>query len=91
MGLADTARHVIGCRLTQEARVQNASNDMASDVCPALAVGNRSAAYLALGRKVGLTLVHMSAQPEHFLSPESPNAPHIMCLRRAEKWTSVSP
>jgi hypothetical protein len=53
MCLADTARHVIGCRLTQETRFQNACNDMASDVYPALAVGNRSAAYLALGRKVG--------------------------------------
>ena len=31
-GLLDIARHVIGCRLTQQARVQNASGDEAGNV-----------------------------------------------------------
>jgi hypothetical protein len=35
-GLADTARHVIGCRLTQETRVQRALDDMAGTICQAL-------------------------------------------------------
>ena len=35
-GPADIARHVIGCHSTQETRVQNASDDMAGNICQAL-------------------------------------------------------
>ena len=33
------ARHVIGCHLTQATKVQNALDDVASDICQALAAG----------------------------------------------------
>jgi hypothetical protein len=36
MGLADIARHVIRRHRTQEARVQNALNDVAGNICQAL-------------------------------------------------------
>ena len=38
-GLMDSAHHVIGCRLTQETRVQNALDDMASTVHQSLTCG----------------------------------------------------
>jgi hypothetical protein len=41
--LVDNARHVIGCLLNQKARVHNEldDNDVARDICPALARGLR--------------------------------------------------
>jgi hypothetical protein len=38
-GLADIARHVIGCHLTQETRIQNVLDDVASETCQALGNG----------------------------------------------------
>ena len=43
-GLLDSARHVIGCQLNQETRVQNAFDDMASTFPQSLGVGVRDAA-----------------------------------------------
>jgi len=37
MDLVDIARHVIGCLLIQETRVQCALDDVASNICQALA------------------------------------------------------
>ena len=39
----------------------------------------------------GLTLVQFPALPEPFLSLKPPNVSHKKCLRRAGKWTGVSP
>jgi hypothetical protein len=41
LGLADIARHVIGCHVTRETRVQGALDDMASNLCQALIPGGR--------------------------------------------------
>jgi len=36
MGLADITRHIVGCHLTAETRGQNAFDDVASNIYPAL-------------------------------------------------------
>jgi hypothetical protein len=41
---SNNARHVIGCSLAQETRVQRALDDMASNICPALKGGAGRAA-----------------------------------------------
>jgi len=40
MGLVDIVRNVVGCHLTQERRVPNALDDVAGNLCQALAQGN---------------------------------------------------
>jgi hypothetical protein len=39
MDLADNARHVVGCHVTHESRVQNVLDDEASNICQALIFG----------------------------------------------------
>ena len=41
MGLADVARHVIGCHSSQETRVRLHVDDVASNICQAVAGGVR--------------------------------------------------
>ena len=41
--LAGIARHVTGCRLTQETRVQNTLTDVAGNICLAVLLGSKEA------------------------------------------------
>jgi len=49
MSLADNARSVIGCYLTQEARVRDALVDVAVDICQARVMGTFAAHPLIMG------------------------------------------
>ena len=56
MGLADTARHVIGCHLTQETRFEMCVDDVADNTCQALLHGVHIAAPLGVDRMAGRVL-----------------------------------
>jgi len=77
MGLADTARYVIGCLFTQKPGTQTAVVDVVSKMCQAIADGaDGSAPHRPQGRGAplpprqgghqALTLVHFLAQLKRF-------------------------
>jgi hypothetical protein len=54
-GLMDSARHVIGCHLTQETGVQNAFDDVASTIHQSLEAGVDCGGSCALCKPLDLT------------------------------------
>jgi len=65
-----TSRRVMACHFTQETRVQNAFEDVASNVCQASPVSKSNIPSFSptstcdTALKQGLTLVHPSNQPD---------------------------
>ena len=64
MGQADTARHVVGCRSTQDTRVQHALDDVAGNICQALPAVFLPTPTVTRGqRRRGVHLDHRERRP----------------------------